>query len=284
MPEGHTIHGIAGRLTRAFGGREVAVTSPQGRFADEAALLDGRALTGAEAAGKHLFVRFEGDDIVHVHLGLIGKLSVVPERDAPITGAVRLRIASDTHTADLRGPNLCALGTPATVDGVLARLGPDPLRPDADPDRAWARVTKSRKPIAELLMDQAVVAGVGNVYRCEVLYRHRVDPMTPGNRLDRVTWEALWADIVRLLRLGVVFNQILTMDDQVDEAEELVRTGAHAPIEAALTGVGLGSHFERRFYLYQRTGEPCVGCGTPVAAQELAGRTLYWCPVCQSRR
>lgn len=280
MPEGHTIHGIAGRLTRAFAGHELAVSSPQGRFAAEAALLDGRALTDAEAAGKHLFVRFEGDAVVHVHLGLIGRFSVVPGQP-PVQGAVRLRLGGNGSTADLRGPNLCELTDPAAIDDVLARLGPDPLRTDADPSRAWARITKSRKGIGELLMDQAVVAGVGNVYRCELLWRHGIDPFLPGNRLTRAQWDALWADIVRLLRLGVTFNQIITMQDQVLDAEELVASGAHAPIEAALTGEGLGEHFERRFHLYQRTGEPCARCGTPVAAKQVAGRTLYWCPTCQ---
>lgn len=291
MPEGHTIHGIAGRLTRAFAGRPVHVTSPQGRFAQEAELLDGRALAGADAAGKHLFVRFEGDAVVHVHLGLIGRFAVLPGTDLPVTGVVRMRLEDAEpgapglgHTADLRGPNRCDLVSPTDAADVIGRLGPDPLRDDADPERAWARVSRSRKPVAELLMDQAVVAGVGNVYRCEVLWRAGVDPFVPGNRLRRATWDELWDDVARLLPLGVAFNQILTMEDQVREAEAMVGSGAADDVTASLTGDGLGTFFERRFHLYQRGGEPCTRCGTPVATRQVAGRTLYWCPTCQPPR
>lgn len=287
MPEGHTIHAQARRLTRAFGGHEVRVSSPQGRFADGAALLDGRPFLGAEAAGKHLFTHHEGERIVHVHLGLIGKFSVVPHDatagEAPVQGAVRLRIADDAHVADLRGPNLCALVTPQERDAVLARLGPDPLREDADPDRAWAKISRSRKSIAELLMDQAVVAGVGNVYRCEVLYRHRVDPFRPGKELEQATWQAIWEDITLLLPLGVAFGQILTMDDQVEDALAWIGRDPEEvdAYTAGLTGQTHGEHYERRFFVYKRTGEQCRRCRSVVATEKVAGRHLYWCPGCQ---
>lgn len=284
MPEGHTIHALAARLDRAFAGRAVAASSPQGRFAVEAAELDGHRLLTSTAVGKHLFVDFDDDLLLHVHLGLIGQFPVRPidvgGPPSPV-GAVRLRLVGASHVADLRGPMICALATPERRDEVVASLGPDPLDPRADGDRAWQRVRGSRKPIAELLMNQSFVAGVGNVYRCEILHRHALDPFTSGAELSHAAWLAIWHDLVDLLPLGVAFSQILTMDDQIEQARALVDDGTAAQHSATLTGERLGDWFERRFHTYQRTGEPCLRCGTPIRAQALAGRTLYWCPGCQ---
>jgi endonuclease-8 len=287
MPEGHTIHALAARLDRAFAGRSVAANSPQGRFAAEASQLDGLHLLGSEAVGKHLFVDFSDDLLLHVHLGLIGQFPVRPigaeGAPSPI-GAVRLRLVGESHVADLRGPMICALITPDRRDEVVGSLGPDPLDPRADGDRAWQRIQRSRKPIAELLMNQSFVAGVGNVYRCEILHRHALDPFTPGAELSHEAWLATWQDLVELLPLGVAFSQILTMDDQVEQARDLVEDGTAAEHSATLTGERLGDWFERRFHTYQRIGEPCLRCGTPIQARTVAGRTLYWCPGCQLGR
>jgi len=253
MPEGHITHALAGRITYAFGGRPVAVSSPQGRFDDGAALLDGLTLVDASAWGKHLFAQFERERWLNVHLGLIGKFSVMrhhvdadparpgmPDGPVPVEGQVRLRLLNDTWVADLRAPTICAVVTPEKVHEIRARLGPDPLRPDADPDLALRRISRSTKPIAELLMDQAVLAGVGNVYRCEVLFRHRVDPFRPGKEIRPKTWLAIWDDLVTLMPLGVAFGQVLTMDDQVADALAEVADGSAAAHTAALTGARLG--------------------------------------------
>ena len=109
VPEGHTLHRLALDLTEAFGGRIVAVTSPQGRFADSAGALDQTRMIEATAHGKHLFCEFADDRFLHVHLGLIGKFTIGPE--APAWGEVRIRIAADGRTADLRGPQQCAVVT-----------------------------------------------------------------------------------------------------------------------------------------------------------------------------
>jgi endonuclease-8 len=301
MPEGHTTHALAARLDRAFAGLPVAVSSPQGRFEGGAALLDRLTLVGASAWGKHLFVQFEHDRWLNVHLGLIGKFSVMrhhadtgpgpdqkrpgmPEGHVPVEGQVRLRLLNDSWVGDLRAPTVCAVVTPQKVDEVQARLGPDPLRPDADPDLALRRIVRSTRPIAELLMDQAVLAGVGNVYRCEVLFRHRVDPFRPGREIRPKTWRAIWDDLVTLMPLGVAFGQIVTMDDQVVDALAEVADGSAAVQTAAYTGARLGERFERRFYLYKRTGEPCHVCGSTVRTQLVAGRNLFWCGRCQRRR
>jgi endonuclease-8 len=286
MPEGHTTHALSARLNHAFAGSPVAVSSPQGKFAGGAALLDRLTLLEASAWGKHLFVEFEGERWLNVHLGLIGKFSVVPTPDdqVPAGGQVRLRLMNDEWVGDLRGPTVCAVVTAAKVAQIQARLGPDPLRPDADPDLALIKILRSARPIAELLMDQAVLAGIGNVYRCEVLFRHRVDPFRAGREIRPTTWLAIWDDLVALMPLGVAFGQILTMDDQVADALAEVVDGSAAAHTAVVTGAQLGDHFERRFYLYKRTGEPCRVCGSTVRTQLVAGRNLFWCGRCQRRR
>ena len=274
MPEGHTIHRLAAAIDDAFGGTRPAVSSPQGRFAESAALLDGTYLDRADAWGKHLFVDFSAERVLHVHLGLIGKFSVLGYDDMlpPPRGAVRLRLATDEAVADLRGPIICALRTPQEMAEVIARTGPDPLRPDADPERAWQRIHRSRKVIGQLLMDQDVVAGIGNLYRCELLWRHRIDPFKPGNKLRAAAWEALWVDLVRLMRVGVFTGRIVTDEAQLEKAEA--------------TFASTGSAVVRRpkHAVYKRTDEPCPRCGAKVRTQVMAGRNLFWCPRCQRHR
>ena len=272
MPEGHTLHRLAYDLTEAFGGRQVRVGSPQGRFAESAAQVDGRVLERAEAWGKHLFVAFAGDPhldglSVHIHLGLYGKLLIARgPAPAPI-GQVRLRIIGPEAYADLRGATTCQLVTAAERDAVIARLGPDPLRADSDPERAWARISRSKAPIGGLLMDQSVLAGVGNVYRAELLFRHRIDPMRPGSTLRRRQWDAMWADLVELMHQGVADNRIDTVRPE------------HTP-EAMGRPPRQDDH-GGEVYVYRRTGQPCHVCGKIVRTAELQGRNLFWCPGCQ---
>ena len=275
MPEGHTIHRLAADLSTAFAGRSPRASSPQGRFAEGAALLDGLELVGADAWGKHLFVDFAGERRLHVHLGLIGKFDVTPvgadAAEPPVRGQVRLRLADEGHVADLRGPIICATRTPDEVAEVIARQGPDPLRPEADADRAWAMIHRGRRSIAELLMDQKVLAGVGNVYRSEVLFRHRVGPMHPGNRIKRQTWEAIWADLVRLMPLGVATGRIVTEERQVAAVEDQLSRGVQP------------RPGRRRYYAYKRTGQECLRCGSTIRTAVVAGRNLFWCANCQRR-
>jgi endonuclease-8 len=275
MPEGHTLFRLARSLDQHFGDRVVAVSSPQGRFAEAAALLDGTRLVGAESYGKHLFVDFEHDRQVHVHLGLYGKFAVAHGEAAPPVGQVRLRLVADpgdgrpASYGDLRGATACELMTGDQQQALVSRLGPDPLRADADWTRAWDRVSRSRAPIGGLLMDQSVLAGVGNVYRAEVLFRHRVDPLRPGGTLRRGTFEQMWHDLVVLMADGVRRGRIDTVEPRPDAGlvGRLPEADTHgSPV-----------------YVYRRTGEPCFVCGSRVRTQELAGRNLFWCPRCQPR-
>ena len=201
MPEGHTLRRLADRLSDAFAGHPVRVSSPQGRFAADAQVVDGTRFLGAESAGKHLFVELEHDHLIHIHLGLIGSFDVRSglEHVPPVVGEVRLRLlaqragstGSTWSVADLRGATRCDLVGPARRDEVIAGLGPDPLRADADPGRAWRKIKASSRTIGDLLRDQSVLAGVGNVYRAEVLFRNRIHPLRPGRTLRVSQWRGI---------------------------------------------------------------------------------------------
>ncbi len=267
MPEGHTLHRLATLHRRRYVGRPVSVSSPQGRFTTDAELIDGRVLEAAEAYGKHLFHHYGPDLVVHVHLGLYGRFSDERLPTEEPRGQVRMRMIGETHYADLRGPTACALLTDPEAEAIRARLGADPLRDDADPDRAWTRISRSAAPLATLLMDQSVIAGVGNVYRAEVLFRLGLDPQLPGRALRREQWDAIWADLVELLRAGYAVGKIETLRPEHDPS--LYPMDNVVPCARAV-------------YAYRRTGEPCLVCGTPIAHARHLARNLFWCPVCQA--
>ncbi|KNX38296.1 Fpg/Nei family DNA glycosylase [Luteipulveratus halotolerans] len=272
MPEGHVVHRIAGEITRSFGGRPVRSTSPQGRFSDEAALFDGHLLDHAEAYGKQMFVRFEGiEQQVNIHLGLIGKFFFTAESAPPVVGEVRWRLSADEPpmTMDLRGATVVAVRSPAEVAAIVHKLGPDPLRSDADPEVAWERIRRSRKAIGALMMEQTIFAGVGNIYRAEVLYRQRIDPFMQGRFLRRGEFEAMWDDLVELMPLGVRDGRIDTVLPE------------HTP-EAMGRPARVDKH-GGEVYVYRREGLPCLVCETPVSRTEMAARNLFWCRHCQPR-
>ena len=274
MPEGHTLRRLANVLGDAFAGRVVRVQSPAGRFAADAAVLDGTVLVEADSAGKHLFLEFEGERFIHIHLGLIGKFDVSTGVDAipQPRGVVRLRLfigGEHPAYADLRGATQCELIGPDGRDSIVARLGPDPLRSDADPERAWKRITASHRPIGDLLMDQKVIAGVGNVYRAEVLFRHRMHPLRPGDTVRRGQFRAIWDDLVELMSYGVQVGRIDTV-----RLEHTPEQMGRDPRKDDHGG---------EVYVYRRTGQPCHVCGTPIKTEPLVGRNSFWCPRCQPR-
>jgi len=269
MPEGHTIHRLARDHAKLLRGRAVLVSSPQGRALHAAEAVDGRTLTGVDAHGKHLLYRFAGlEDVVHVHLGLFGRF--VTRRRPPIpepraTTRLRLRPADDPDglAIDLSGATASELLDPARVDALHARLGPDPLRRDGDPERFAANLARRRIPIGAALLDQAVVAGIGNVYRAEILHACRVDPHTPAREVDAATVRALWDTAVVQLREGVRLNRIVT-----------------TPPELAPPGKPRSRlRRDERVVVYRRS--TCLACGGAVVREEQALRTLHWCPACQ---
>jgi endonuclease-8 len=329
MPEGHSVHRIARQFDRNIVGRTVAASSPQGRFTGGAAVIDGREALEVRAVGKQMFLRFDPDVWLRVHLGMYGAwdfagevaidatiasangrmghtnqrgtvldepildaagenslasigaprrarvrmseqttgLEEQTEWPPPVVGAVRLRLLTEITCADLRGPTACELQTPEEVAATIAKLGPDPLVDDVADGEERFVATVRRKPtaIGLLLMDQAVVSGIGNVYRAELLFRARQNPHTPGREVPEETVREMWRDWVRLLAIGVETGQMMTMDDL--DPETYRRAMAHR---------------DDRHWVYHRAGLPCRVCGTTVLVEEAAGRKLYWCPNCQA--
>jgi endonuclease-8 len=263
MPEGHTIHRAARLQSALLGGRRVRCDSPQGRFDEGAALLDGRRLDAIEAYGKHLFYAFEDRVWLHVHLGLFGRFRSGDGPPPGSRGAVRLRLQSDLGWVSLRGPTACEIFDDDGRRRFLARIGPDPLRAADRPAKAIARILRSSAPFGVLLMDQSVLGGIGNVYRAELAFRAGIAPSTPGQLLDRAAVLGVWRDARALLRSGEATGRIVTTRP------------ADRPHPAGPVRRG------EQYYVYHRADRPCFVCRTPIVSVPLAGRTAYFCPRCQ---
>lgn len=257
MPEGHTIHRAARDHGRALAGQVLAVSSPQGRFAEGAALIDGQLCVGVDAYGKHLLYRFDSGDALHIHLGLFGRLR---KRKLPLCaprGAVRVRLVGESHVVDVNGPNVCQVLDAPQILSLVRRIGPDVLRSDADPERAFTRIAKSRAPIGRLIMDQSVMAGVGNIYRTEILWRQGVHPETAGRAIDRDTFDRIWHDAKALLAIGVKHDAIIT-------------------VEGALPSK---ARYRERVNIFGK--DSCPTCGEDIRRFEIDGRRAFVCESCQ---
>ena len=210
VPEGHTLHRLARSQRAQFAGRVDRRVQPAGpvrrrrpgrrsrarrRDALTASTCSPRSATASCTSTSGCSARYDAGD---------GRAAAAAWRGAHALG--RRRPAGPTCA----GRRRARCSAPSEVDAILARLGPDPLRARPDGSRAFARIARSRAPIAGLLMDQAVLAGVGNVYRAEILYRHRIDPYLPGRLLDASRWQPLWADLVTLMRAGLRAGRIVT--------------------------------------------------------------------------
>jgi formamidopyrimidine-DNA glycosylase len=264
VPEGHTIHRHA-RLQREFlGGERIRAWSPQGRFSRGAARLDGSRLEDIEALGKHLFYRWEGDQILHVHLGLFGKFKTFHDDPPAPTAATRLAMTNGQSVVYLAGPTICELLDPYEEGKIRTRLGPDPLGKGRGLESFAGNMSRRRIPIGAALLDQRVVAGVGNVYRTEVLFKQGIDPHLPANRLDRDRVRALWSTIVAELRRGEQAGRIVT----VAPSDVGVRARADIPRH-------------ERLYAYKRDGLACRRCGDTIRMADMANRLIWWCPSCQ---
>jgi endonuclease VIII len=293
MPEGNEIHRWASRHATAFAGKSVRVDGPQGRFTDTD-VIDGRKLAKVMAVGKHLGYDFGKDRILHVHLGLQGDFTEGSGALAQVKGALRLRMwnaaaikkpvvpgeskrhawySEDDGTGhldpkqiawvELRGPMDCSIYTNEKWDALVKKLGPDPLNGDG-PEKILPKLAKSRKSIAELLMDQTFFAGVGNIFRAELLFRAKVSPFRQGKDVEEKLIRSIWKDAVSLMPAAMVDRRIVTTKaaDRPHKRGKALKEEAH--------------------YVYRRNGLPCFICDTAVKKQELAGRNLFWCPTCQA--
>ncbi|WP_068170059.1 Fpg/Nei family DNA glycosylase [Rothia sp. ND6WE1A] len=295
MPEGHSIHRLARQFNDVFAGQVLQLSSPQGRFVDGAQLLDGHRLEEAFAHGKHLFLRFDNDLYLNVHLGIYGAWNFGGDqqfRGASSIGAprkvgefeltegaevgeyssppppkptVRIRIVSAHGWADLIGPTVCRTLTADEKEMVRAQLGADPLDGDANPHQFFSALSKTARPIGVVLMDQKIISGIGNIFRAEVLYRQQIDPFRPAKSLSVEERHAVWEDAQKLLQVGVELGRIVT-------TEEDYRPGI--PLAEAWP--------EHANYVYQRQGQVCFRCGEIIRVQQVAARNLFWCPGCQN--
>jgi endonuclease-8 len=244
MPEGDSLHRAARRL-QVLVGERLAVETPHPQAAAErlAERLDGRRLLGVEAVGKNLLLSFEGGLVLRSHLRMRGRWEVRPRDSRPKSGKPWLVLRAASHEALLwNGPAL------ELTARAIRRLGPDILSEPLDLEQMIENL-RSEHPSRELgdaLLDQRLVAGIGNLWKAESLWRARISP-----------WR----------RLG----------DLTDE--ELRLTLAEA---ARLMRGSLESRREERV-IYRRAGRPCPRCGTPIRSrgQGDANRTAYWCPGCQ---
>jgi endonuclease-8 len=263
MPEGPQVHLVALRHTKAFAGRPLHADSPDGRSDDVAALVDGHTLVRVDAVGKHLFYVFDDDVQVHIHLGRFGWFEEGPMPLPEVKGMLRLRMWNDERYAELRGAIAIEHYDSDQRAAVEKRIGPDPLN-HHDPDAAFAKIAKSKTPIGVQLMDQSVVAGVGNIFRAEVLFRQGVSPHRMGTSIDRPTFDRIWDDLIVLMERSVRDKgRIVTTEPRDRKSKKAVTPRPD------------------RTYVYHREGMPCRHCGTTILRGPMGSRTVYWCPTCQ---
>lgn len=270
MPEGHTIHRIARDHGRLLAGRTVRVSSPQGRFGADAERVDGAVLVRIQPYGKHLFYEWSTGEVGHVHLGLFGKYRVQRTAESPEPiGQVRMRLQTEPDderdeytTVDLAGPTACTVDPPSVRREILARLGPDPIRRGSKPDAMIERIQRSSRGIGDLLMDQSVVAGIGNVYRAEALFVAGIHPLRPGSDCAREELDALWSTVQGMLRQGVKDNRIVTVS-----REDL--------------GIAPNVRIKRGEATYAYKRDRCLLCGDEIRRIVIANRTCYFCPTHQ---
>ena len=254
MPEGHTVHLLAVGQQELVGARPDA-SAPQGRFAFGAAAIHGRLTELVDACGKHMHHQFEGGQHLHVHLGARGKwLRLQPAR--PPWPQVQLRLAVGDLAWDLISPAVCEL---LDADGwarLVASMGPDPLRDDADPEAAWNSFHEFSGLIGAALRDQSVLAGVGNVMSSEILFDAGIHPRRTAASVSREEFDRVWASAVRVMRRAVDIGRVVTVPVVDDKPQP---TGRESDI--------------RMVYEQDR----CRACGGPIDTETIDGRTSYAC-------
>ncbi|PZU43585.1 MAG: formamidopyrimidine-DNA glycosylase [Arsenicicoccus sp.] len=279
MAEGHAVHGMAARV-RQLVGQTGRSSGPVTEVFDPA-VVDGSAVAGAEAHGKHLLVHLgESRWSGHFHLGMHGRVSVrrhrralgedgLPRTDPPVPEGLAWRFLTGAFLLEVTRPTVCELLDAEGLAALHARLGPDPLRDDADPEVAVSRLHRSRRALGVLLLDQGVVSGIGNVYRAELLWRARIDPHSPGRAVPPEALQTLWQDAIDLMTVGLGAGWIVTDPGQLTDARDLLTRGEPVP------------RWPKRYAVYLRRGRPCPRCGETVRAERMGLQTAYWCPGCQ---
>lgn len=218
---------------------------------------DSDNLVGTIDGGKDATTKIVDPD------GLTG--SPTPIDNLVATPTTRMRIESDTVIAQLSGPTRCEVATFSDITATINRLGPDPIRNDAsDCERFISLARSKRSPIGQVVMDQSVVAGPGNIYRADCLWRVGINPLRKASNVSKKRLGTLWDDLVTCMRNDIDTGIIVTIPDEYRP---------ETPIE---TDPEL-----MRFAVYHRTGKPCVRCGTPISEKLMLARRLFWCSGCQ---
>jgi endonuclease-8 len=252
LPEGHTIHRAARDHQRILA-RKIA----QGRFSEGASLLNGQICSAVEAFGKHLLYKFNNEYTLHIHLGLFGRIQKQKLPLAEPKSSVRIRLIGKKYLVDIIGPTICEVLGQKGVMALIGRIGPDVLRPDANPDFAFEKISRSKAPIGRLIMDQSVMAGIGNIYRSEILWRQAIHPETPGRAIDRQTFNRIWDDASALLAIGVERNAIITVfDGQLSK-----------------------KRYGKKFNIFGKAS--CPKCEGEIRRFEISGRRTFVCNTCQ---
>jgi formamidopyrimidine-DNA glycosylase len=233
--------------------------------AEVAAELEGERVAAVERRGKYLIVRFESDRVLLVHLRMTGSLRHSGEgldEDPHRRAVVRLDDGSDVAYRDVRRFGTWLVLEPGELAPYLAtRVGDEPLDALFTAARLGERLAKRRAPIKAALLDQRTLAGMGNIYVDEALWRARINPLRPAESLDRNELRRLHKAIRATLEAGIA-RQGSTLRDY------------------ALPDGGSGS-MQDELKVYGRGGEPCDRCGTPIAKTRLGGRGTWFCPRCQ---
>ncbi len=259
MPEGHIAHFKVLEQTPHLLGSQLRLSSPNRRFETGAALLDASTVTSLQAYGKHIFYNFDARRVLHVHLGMDGSFAY--HRNGNHNGRARsgawLRVASPTLAFDLRNPKVCELIDATRRDRIIAALGPDPILVDTPP-RGLAAIRDVSRPVGEALVDQSVIAGVGNVYRAEILYACAIHPERQAATLSDDDLANIWSGAVRMLRAGVADGgRIRTVERRRD----------------------LKVRDSRTYYVYGQRF--CARCGSLIRRWTLGAQLAYACETCQ---
>jgi endonuclease-8 len=274
MPEGDTIFRAARSLHRVLAGHPVTGFETAYAHLDRVNVdtpIAGRTIVKVESAGKHILMHFSGDLILRTHMRMNGSWHLYRHGERWWRGRQAMRVRLDTAdwVAVAFNVPVAEFVTPrelATRDPVAA-LGPDLLGAAFDRDEAVRRIVASgHRAIAMTLLDQRVVAGIGNVYKSEVLFLSGVHPETPSSAVPRATLESMMETARGLLQDNVVegtSGQIQTYRN----LRQWDRAAGH----------------DDSVWVYGRRGKPCRKCGTPIAMKKmgLEARSTYWCPACQ---
>jgi endonuclease VIII len=274
MPEGDTIFRAARTMHRVLAGHVVT------RFDTAYAHLDrvnvdtpiaGRTIERCESAGKHHLIVFSGDLILRTHMRMNGSWHLYRHGERWWRGPQAMRVRVDTAdwvavAFNVPVAEFVTAKELATTDPV-AKLGPDLLGREFNRDEAVRRIVASgHQPIAQSLLDQRLVAGIGNIYKSEVLFMSGVSPFTPASAVPLPVLE-------RLLDLA----RSLLKDNVVDSALPRIQTYRNLRMTNPASG------HDESLWVYGRAGKSCRKCGTPIEMKKmgLEARSTYWCPNCQ---